>query len=122
MHLNSLASALPKDSFTQQDCWQIPKRHIEGIELKESSVSLVRKILTQDSGIAKRHFAISDPDLVFGAGAQAQNRAFEEHAPALASDALTKALDKAGKRVGDQLWLTSFGAGFAAHPLELPRN
>jgi alkylresorcinol/alkylpyrone synthase len=101
MYLNSLASALPSDFYTQQDCWQILKRHIDGVELKNSSARLLEKILTQDSGIDKRHFAISDPDLVFGAGAEAQNRAFEKHAPALASDALTKALDKAGKKVAD---------------------
>lgn len=101
MYLTSIASALPSDSFTQKDCWDILTRQIEKTDLKESSISLLRKVLSQDSGIGKRHFAISDPDLLFSVGAEAQNRAFEKHAPALASSALSKALDRAGMRPQD---------------------
>ncbi|MDF1737912.1 MAG: 3-oxoacyl-[acyl-carrier-protein] synthase III C-terminal domain-containing protein [Verrucomicrobiales bacterium] len=101
MYLHSIASALPEDSFTQQDCWEILNSQIGNTELKGSSISLLRKILSQDSGIDKRHFAISDPERLFGSDAEAQNRAFEEHAPALAATALSKALDQAGLQATD---------------------
>ena len=101
MYLNAFASALPETAYSQQESWQILRRHLENAELKDRSVTLLEKVLNQDSGIAKRHFAISDPDLVFGAGAEAQNKAFEIHAPALASAAIQKALDRAGQRPGD---------------------
>jgi len=101
MYLDAFASALPETSYSQCESWQILRRHLENAELKDRSVSLLEKVLNQDSGIDKRHFAISDPDLVFGAGAEAQNKAFEIHAPALASAALQKALDRAGQRVSD---------------------
>jgi len=101
MYLDAFASALPETSYSQQESWQILRRHLENADLKERSVALLEKVLSQDTGIAKRHFAISDPDLVFGAGAEAQNKAFEIHAPALATAALQKALDRSGQRASD---------------------
>lgn len=101
MYLDAIASALPETFYSQQESWQILRRHLENTELKGRSVSLLEKVLNQDSGIAKRHFAISDPIELFDAGAEAQNKAFEIHAPALASAALENALDRAGQRAAD---------------------
>lgn len=97
MYLKSIASAFPETSYTQSDCWEILRHHAPASGLRDSSISLLEKVLTNGSGIDKRHFALHDPASVFQGDAQSQNHAFEKHAPALASAALAKALDRAGK-------------------------
>lgn len=62
--------------------------------LTPNSRQLLETILGGDSGITKRHFAVEDLTGVFDLDAGALNRAFEMHAPALASQALAEALQK----------------------------
>ena len=59
-------------------------------------MALLEKILSGDSGINKRHFALGAPESIFQKNAQELNEAFEKHAPALATEALKGALDQAG--------------------------
>ena len=101
MFLESIASAFPATSYTQAECLDIARSAPEVGKLKLRSKGLFLKVLSGDSGIAKRHFAVGDPGKLFGATAQELNEAFEREAPALSAEAMAKALAKAGLDAGD---------------------
>jgi predicted naringenin-chalcone synthase len=97
MYLTSLATSNPPHSFTQAETWQALQSHPSIGDLKTRSLSLLEKILCNgSSGIASRQFNAADLAPVFRQDAENLNRSFESHAPALAADALSKALKKAG--------------------------
>ena len=97
MFLLSLATANPPHTFTQAETWHALQSHPAFHDLKPSSVSLLEKILTNSSsGIENRQFTAADLAPVFRQDAEALNRSFERHAPALAAEALAKALEKSG--------------------------
>ncbi len=97
MYLSSLAIANPSHSFTQAETWQALQSHPEIGSLKPRSLSLLEKILTNNSsGIATRQFTSPDLLPVFKMDAEQLNHSFERHAPDLAAIALEKAIGKAG--------------------------
>ena len=97
MFLTALATANPPHTFTQAETWLALQSHPDFGALKPRSVSLLEKILTNgSSGIAARQFTAADLGPVFRQDAQVLNRSFETHAPALAAEALAKALQKSG--------------------------
>jgi len=97
MYLTSLATSNPPHTFTQAETWQALQTHPDIGDLKPRSLSLLEKILCNgSSGIGTRQFTAADLAPVFRHDAEHLNRSFETHAPALAADALSKALDKAG--------------------------
>jgi alkylresorcinol/alkylpyrone synthase len=96
MFLQSIASAFPPGCFTQSDCLEIARDAPAVSRLKGRSKALLFKILSGDSGIAKRHFALDDPEVMFDRSAEQLNLEFEEEAPKLAGEALRSALDRAG--------------------------
>ncbi len=95
MFLQSISHAVPKQALTQKDCWEVFQDSPTARRLKSRSVNLIRKILTGDNGIEKRHFAMNDLENLFELDAGALNQGFEKEAPLLAAKALSKALDKA---------------------------
>ena len=101
MFLESLATAVPPHSYTQDDCLQISKGSPTVKRLKPRSQMLLFKVFSGDSGIAKRHFATEDPSRLFEHSAGELNATFEVEAPKLAGEALTKALAEAGFKAGD---------------------
>lgn len=58
----------------------------------------MEKLLKAANGIETRHLAIEDLDHIFDLDAEALNRAFETHAPAVAAQALHDGLERAGLR------------------------
>jgi alkylresorcinol/alkylpyrone synthase len=97
MYLHSLATTNPPHTFTQAETWLALQSHPDFPGLKPRSVSLLEKILTNgNSGIQTRQFTAADLAPVFRQDAQSLNRSFETHAPALAAEALAKALEKSG--------------------------
>ena len=96
MFLESINSAFPPNSFTQEDCLAIIRHSSAVSRLKPRSVSLLEKILSGDSGIQKRHFAAKDPSVLFDCNAEELNQRFERAAPKLGCEALIPALEKAG--------------------------
>jgi len=96
MYLSALASAFPRHTITQSDFFH-RLRNSGGLDhLKPRSRELLEKILLGDSGIATRHFAVDDIESVLQMDAGRLHAIFEEAAPALAAEALTKALRLAG--------------------------
>lgn len=66
-------------------------------KLKSRSTGLLKKVLCADNGIDKRHYALPDVANAFRRDAESLNQGFEATAPALAGEALDKALKKAGR-------------------------
>ncbi len=97
MFLESLATALPENNFSQSDCLNALKNSPVAARLRPGSLGLVSRLLNNgSSGIEKRHFCLDDLAPVFDRDAQQLNEIFEERAPELAAAALTPALEKAG--------------------------
>ncbi len=101
MFLQSLSSAFPPDSFTQADCLELARTSpvVETLRLRSRNILL--KILSGDSGVEKRHFALGDPAEIFERGAERLNNDFEREAPKLAAGALARALDEAELQAGE---------------------
>jgi len=97
MYLQSIASAVPPKSFTQNDCWDaFQNKNLLG-NLKPRSAKLIEKILTGNtSGINQRNFALDQIESIFNRNAQELNEAYEKETPKLAETALTRALKQAG--------------------------
>lgn len=95
MFLQSITSAVPKSAFTQKECWEIIQKSGELDRLSNRSATLLEKILHGDSGIEKRHLATNEVERIFSLDAEALNQNFEQAAPALSIEALTKALASA---------------------------
>lgn len=96
MHLHALATAVPPHTFTQAECWEKVASSPLRTRLDRRSQLVLRAILTRDDSIATRHFAIADPERLFASTADDLNALFRTAAPALAGEALTRALDRAG--------------------------
>lgn len=101
MLLRALAGSVPAHSLTQAECWEYFQRSRSAQRLRPRSVELVHKVLHGPSGIERRHFALAELDQLFDLDAEQLNRAFERHAPALAGEALLKALEQAELRAED---------------------
>jgi alkylresorcinol/alkylpyrone synthase len=95
MFLQSLANVVPPQRLTQRECWEVLRHSPSLRKLRPGARALLEKILTNDSGIETRHFAVGDLDKIFDLDAEALNRAFEREAPALAERALRAALAEA---------------------------
>jgi len=92
MFLQSLATAVPPAILTQQQCWEIARNSPALQRLNRRSQLVLRAILTGDSGIATRHFAIDDIARAFDSSADELNAAYRREAPRLAGAALSRAL------------------------------
>ena len=95
MFLQALANAVPEQSLTQRECWDLFKESRAAKRLKERSVNIIGKVLLGDNGIDRRYFALRDLTRLFELDAESLNRAFEREAPKLARAALEEALRKA---------------------------
>lgn len=96
MKLLSVASAFPEYSYTQTECLSAMRGAPFWEELNPRSRWLLEKVLSGNSGIEKRHFCVDSLELAWSRDAQELNQAYEREAPALAANAVQKALDKSG--------------------------
>ena len=102
MFLHSLATAVPPANFTQRQCLEIARNSPALQRLNRRSQMILRAILTGDSGIATRHFALDDLAHIFDLTPDELNAGYRREAPRLAGAALNSALTQAGLRP-DQL-------------------
>jgi len=101
MHLLSLASAIPTHRYSQAECLAIASASPRFQKLRPASLRLLDRILSGKSGIDERGFVFPDIEAVLSMDATALNRAFEREAPALAIQALEKALKQAGLKAAE---------------------
>lgn len=97
MYLKSLSTAVPHQSYSQEDCWNCFQSNGILETLKPRSASMVEKILTGGTaGIDRRNLALDGIETIFSRGAQELNEGFEREAPVLGGRALANALERAG--------------------------
>jgi len=105
MRLNSIATALPERSWTQEECWTALRDSHVIRKLKKRSVDLMRKVLLGASGIEKRHFCADSLQPVFDRSAQGLSETYEREARTLGARALSRALEKADVKDVDALFV-----------------
>jgi predicted naringenin-chalcone synthase len=101
MYLLSLASATPAPVFSQADCFALIENSDWYSSCLPKSQSLLEKVLNGASGIEQRYYACSDLNHLFALDAQQLNQYYETEATRVASQALEKALAKAGLKATD---------------------
>ncbi len=101
MFLHALSTAVPKNSYTQNECWRIAEKSPHLAALSRRSRLTLNSILTRDRGIDKRHFAVPDVSRVFDLSPDELSRAYRTAAPQLACDALGPAMEAAGIRASE---------------------
>ena len=101
MFLESLTTAFPATSYSQEDCLEIIKTSPAVQSLRPRSQTLLSKVLSGDSGIEKRHFATDDPSKLFDCDAGQLNENFEREAPRLSEQALVGAVREASMQMSD---------------------
>ena len=101
MNLAAVGSAFPSNSFTQQECLDAMKAADFWQSLKGRSQMVIEKVLSGDSGIQKRHFALDSLEQAWSRGAQELNEAYEKEAPDLAVSAIQNAIAKSGHRLDE---------------------
>jgi predicted naringenin-chalcone synthase len=101
MYLLALETADPETFYTQEDCHGIFNRSKARRRMKSRSVAIMEKVLLRNNGIRARGFCYPDIETIFDAGPGRLNQVFEQHAPALGTRALDKALRSAGLEAGE---------------------
>ncbi len=101
MYLHSIATANPPHRYSQQDCFHAMKQGEWFAQLEQKSQKLLEKVLTGDSGIAERQFALKEISPVFSKNAQELNEHFEREATILAALALEKCLAESATRADE---------------------
>ncbi|MGZ5066279.1 MAG: hypothetical protein ACXWG1_11850, partial [Usitatibacter sp.] len=100
MFITALGTAVPPRSFTQKDCWEALQR-AKRPELTPRTRAVLEGILNHDHGIERRSLALDTLDESFELDPDTLHRRFSIHAPALASQAASRALASAGLRAQD---------------------
>ncbi len=98
MFLHALATSVPPVSLSQEECARVASQPEIRNRLSRRSQLLVHAVLRGDSGVDRRHFAVSDVPGVFGLSADDLNEAFRREAPRLAGAALQDALRQVNLR------------------------
>ena len=102
MILQSIATAVPPNRFTQGECYSALEASPIFSQLNPRSHALVKRVLSNEtSGIQARYFAADSIASIVGRSAQELNEIFELQAPTLAGQALVRALESAGMNAGE---------------------
>ena len=96
MYLHALATAVPRATYTQSQCWDIINRSEAKKRLSRRAVLTLHAVLQGDTGIKTRHFAIPDVEGVFDLSSDQLNQAFQQEGTKLATEAVELALAQAG--------------------------
>lgn len=94
MKLLSIASGFPDFSYNQKQCLDAMRDAEFWKELKDGSRKLLEKILSGDSGIKTRNFALKNLHQAWQKNAEELNLYYEKTAPKIAAKAAIAALNK----------------------------
>jgi predicted naringenin-chalcone synthase len=95
MFIKGVGTATPPGCFTQAECLAAAERSLHFAALQPRSQLILRKVLTGETGILKRHLALRNLDEAFDMNPDALDARFEREAPALAAAAAQGALSRA---------------------------
>lgn len=99
-YIRALGTAVPARSFTQQQCWLALQR-AERAELTPRARAVLQGILQHDNGIDTRSLALDSLDEGFDLDPDTLHQRFIRHAPALASRAAARAIERAAFEPAD---------------------
>ena len=100
MHIVSVGTASPAARYTKAECWVAFEKSAWFSRLDERAHFIARTVLQRDNGIEARRLAVDALDEVFVIDPNTLSRRFQTHAPQLAAQAATRALDRAGLQPG----------------------
>jgi predicted naringenin-chalcone synthase len=101
MFITGLGTATPATRYTQAQCWDaLQSSKIFG-ELAPRSRAILKKVLSNQNGIATRYLALDPLTQAFDITPDALHARFTKHAPALATQAAQRALADAGKTAAE---------------------
>jgi len=101
MFVIGLGTAAPQNRYFQAECWEALCASTKLVELTPRSRLLLKKVLLGDNGIETRHLVLEPLSDAFAITPDAMAERFVRHAPALASEAATRALDQAQLSAAD---------------------
>lgn len=101
MFIIGLGTAAPQQRFAQAECWEALQSSPQFQKLTPRSHAVLRKVLTGNSGIATRHFALENLRDVFDLTPDALHARFEKNAPLLAAEAASRALADSKTAAGE---------------------
>jgi alkylresorcinol/alkylpyrone synthase len=96
MYFIGLGTAVPETRYTQRECWNALQSSVQLSQLAPRSLAILKKVLLGDNGIATRSLALNPLSQAFELDPDVLHRRFATHAPALATEAATRALQSAG--------------------------
>ena len=99
MFIQGIGTAAPQHKYTQKECWEALCRSPFLNNLSGRSQAILRKVLTGDSGIETRHFAMAQLDEAFSVDPNTLHRRFSQNAPEVAAEAGRKAIAEAGLKI-----------------------
>ncbi len=101
MFIIGIGTAAPPHRYTQTECWIALQESSRFRELNRRSQAVLRKVLTGDSGIATRHFALEKLEQAFDLTPDALHARFIGSAPTLAAQAAERALADSNTKPGE---------------------
>jgi alkylresorcinol/alkylpyrone synthase len=96
MHLTGIGTAAPPARYTKAECLQAFERSNWLRRLDTRAHFIARTVLQRDNGIEARRLAVQSLDEVFDIDPNTLSQRFLAHAPVLAAEAATRALQRAG--------------------------
>jgi predicted naringenin-chalcone synthase len=101
MHFNGVGTALPTTRYTKADCLFAFERSDWYARLDTRAHLIARTVLQRDNGIDARYLSVPTIDDVFTIDPDTLSQRFLAHAPALAEQAASRALERAGLAASD---------------------
>src|SRR5208282_4263651 len=101
MFVIGLGTAAPPQRYAQRECWDALQNSVPFGRLAPRSRAILKKVLCGDNGIATRHLALEPISEVFNLTPDALHARFTKHAPALAVEAVQRALKAANGKANE---------------------
>ncbi|HYG24372.1 MAG TPA: 3-oxoacyl-[acyl-carrier-protein] synthase III C-terminal domain-containing protein [Verrucomicrobiae bacterium] len=95
MFIIGIGTAAPPNRYSQMQCWEALQSSIQFHQLAPRSRAILRKVLTNNNGIATRHLAFDNLSEAFDLTPDALHQRFIKTAPAIASQAAERAMKDA---------------------------
>lgn len=99
--IRSVATAVPSNRFTKSECLAAFETSDWFGKLDRRSHMIARTVLQRDNGIDARRLAVDRLEEVFQIDPDTLSERFLRNAPALASDAAVRAVERAGLSIAD---------------------
>ncbi|MGI8965199.1 MAG: stilbene synthase, partial [Limisphaerales bacterium] len=101
MFITGIGTATPKHCYSQAECWEAFQKAEQFSQLASRSQTILKKVLLGKNGIVTRHLALEKISDAFDISPDILHTRFAKNAPALATEAAKKALQKSEKKAAE---------------------